>query len=208
MNSTHHPKLIVGLGNPGRQYQFTRHNVGFEVIDKLIIRLNHKTKSLVSEANIKRLTEKHHALVAFGKLSDFDIILAKPLTFVNGSGQSVAPIVSEFDIPLTELCIVYDDLNLDLGVLRIRRAGSDGGHKGLKSIIYHLSSQDFPRLRIGIGKPADDGISHVLGKFTEEERMVIDESIEKAVDALEILITDGIEVAMNKFNVRLNASSM
>jgi len=197
MNSTHHPKLIVGLGNPGRQYQFTRHNVGFEVIDKLIIRLN-----------IKRLIEKHHALVAFGKLSDFDIILAKPLTFVNGSGQAVAPIVSEFGIPLTELCVVHDDLNLDLGVLRIRRAGSDGGHKGLKSIIHHLDSQDFPRLRIGIGKPADDGISHVLGRFTQEERRVVDESIEKAADALEILITDGIEVAMNKFNVRLNASSM
>lgn len=197
MNSTYHPKLIVGLGNPGRQYQFTRHNVGFEVIDKLIIRLD-----------IKRLTEKHHALVAFGKLSDFDIILAKPLTFVNGSGQSVAPIVSEFDIPLTELCVVYDDLNLDLGVLRIRRTGSDGGHKGLKSIIHHLDSQDFPRLRIGIGKPADDAISHVLSEFTPEERVVIDESIEKAADALETLITDGIETAMNKFNMRLNRCQM
>jgi len=192
MNSIYHPKLIVGLGNPGPQYQFTRHNIGFEVIDKLIIRLN-----------IKRLIEKYHALVAFGKLNDFDIILAKPLTFVNASGQAVAPIVSEFNIPLTELCVVYDDINLDLGVLRIRRAGSDGGHNGIKSLIHHLGSQDFPRLRIGIGKPADEAISHVLGKFTKEERMVIDEAIEKAADAVEILSTDGIEAAMNKFNIRL-----
>ncbi|HIE28665.1 TPA: aminoacyl-tRNA hydrolase [Candidatus Poribacteria bacterium] len=197
MNSIYHSKLIVGLGNPGRRYQFTRHNVGFEVIDKLIIRLN-----------IKRIVEKHHALVAFGRLSDFDIILAKPLTFVNASGQSVAPIVSEFNLPLTELCVVYDDLNLDLGILRIRRAGSDGGHKGLKSIIHHLDSQDFPRLRVGIGKPADDAISHVLSEFTSEERVVIDESIEKAADALETLITDGIEAAMNKFNMRLNCCPM
>ena len=197
MNSTYHPKLIVGLGNPGPRYQFTRHNVGFEVIDKLIIRLN-----------IKRLIDKHHALVACGKLGDFDIILAKPLTFVNASGQSVAPIVSEFEIPLTELCVVYDDLNLDLGVLRIRRTGSDGGHKGLKSIIHYLGHQDFPRLRVGIGKPADDAINHVLGEFTPEERMVIDESVEKAADALETLITDGMETAMNKFNIRLNRCQM
>ena len=193
MNSICHPKLIVGLGNPGPQYQFTRHNVGFEVVDRLIIKLN-----------IKKLIEKYHAFVAFGRLNDFDIILAKPLTYVNASGQAVAPIASEFNIPLTELCIVYDDLNLDLGVLRIRRGGSDGGHNGIKSIIHHLGNQDFPRLRIGIGNPVDDAISHVLGKFTKEERIVIDESIEKAADALEILITDGIEAAMNKFNMRLN----
>jgi PTH1 family peptidyl-tRNA hydrolase len=197
MNSTYHPKLLVGLGNPGRQYQFTRHNVGFEVIDEFITRLRIKTS-----------TEKHHAIIAFGKLNDIDIILAKPLTFVNTSGQAVAPIVAEFDLPLSEMCIVYDDLNLDLGVLRIRRAGSDGGHKGLKSIIHHLDTLNFPRLRIGIGKPLDDTISHVLGKFTPAERVVIDEAIEKAADALEILIMDGIEVAMNKFNLRLNPSQI
>jgi PTH1 family peptidyl-tRNA hydrolase len=193
MNSTYHPKLIIGLGNPGHRYQFTRHNVGFKVIDKLIIRFN-----------IERLIEKYHAIVAFGKFSDFDIILAKPLTFVNASGQAAVEIVSEFNIPLTELCIVYDDLNLDLGVLRIRRSGSNGGHKGLKSIINHLGSQDFPRLRIGIGNPVDDAISHVLGKFTPEEQMVIDKSIEQAADALELLIMDGIEAVMNKYNTRIN----
>jgi len=196
MNSIYHPKLIVGLGNPGSKYQFTRHNVGFEVIDKFISRLNLKTS-----------TEKHNALITFGKLSDLEIILAKPLTFVNASGQAVAPIISEYDIPVNEICVVYDDLNLDLGVLRIRRSGSDGGHKGLKSIIHHLGRRDFPRLRIGIGKPVDDSINHVLGKFTQDERVVIDESIEKAADALEILITDGIEITMNKFNVRVNPLS-
>ena len=186
-----HTKMIVGLGNPGPQYQHTKHNVGFEVIDELILRIG-----------IRKLTEKHRAVIASGQLDNYNVILVKPLTFVNGSGQAVAPLVADLNIPLMGLCAVYDDFHLNLGTLRIRRSGSDGGHKGMQSIIHHLGSRDFPRLRIGIGKPIGDTVNHVLSRFTQDERLAADESIILAADALHVFIVDGIEAAMNKYNAR------
>jgi len=184
-------KLIVGLGNPGPRYQHTRHNVGFEVIDQITDRLE-----------AKKLVEKHRSIIVFGTIGADEIILAKPLTYVNASGQAVAELVAQFDISLPQLCIVHDDINLDLGVLRIRRAGSDGGHKGMRSIVYKLSSQEFPRLRVGIGKPDADPIDYVLGKFDADEREIVADAIKRAADALQLMVLKGIEAAMNNYNSR------
>lgn len=184
-------KLIVGLGNPGPRYQNTRHNVGFEVIDHIADRLEDK-----------KIIGKHRAIIVFGMINSQEVILTKPLTYVNASGPVVADLVSRFNLSLPQLCVVYDDINLDLGTLRIRRAGSDGGHKGMKSIIYELDSQEFPRLRVGIGKPNSDPIDYVLGKFDSEEREMVEDSIQRAADALQMMVLDGIEVAMNNYNSR------
>ncbi len=184
-------KLIVGLGNPGPRYQNTRHNVGFEVIDQITERLE-----------AKKIVEKHRSIIVFGTIGAHEIILAKPLTYVNASGQAVTELVAQFDISLPQLCVVYDDINLDLGVLRIRRAGSDGGHKGMKSIIYKLNGQEFPRLRVGIGKPDSAPIDYVLGKFAADEREIVEDAIKRAADALQLMVLEGIEVAMNNYNLR------
>jgi len=184
-------KLIVGLGNPGPRYRNTRHNVGFEVIDQITERLE-----------AKKIVEKHRSIIVFGTIGAHEIILAKPLTYVNASGQAVTELVAQFDISLPQLCVVYDDINLDLGVLRIRRAGSDGGHKGMKSIIYKLNGQEFPRLRVGIGKPDSAPIDYVLGKFAADEREIVEDAIKRAADALQLMVLEGIEVAMNNYNLR------
>ena len=184
-------KLIVGLGNPGPRYQNTRHNVGFEVIDQITERLE-----------AKKIVEKHRSIIVFGTIGAHEIILAKPLTYVNASGQAVTELVAQFDISLPQLCVVYDYINLDLGVLRIRRAGSDGGHKGMKSIIYKLNGQEFPRLRVGIGKPDSAPIDYVLGKFAADEREIVEDAIKRAADALQLMVLEGIEVAMNNYNLR------
>jgi len=182
-------KLIVGLGNPGPRYQNTRHNVGFEVIDHITDRLEDK-----------KVIGKHRSIIASGIINSQKVILAKPLTYVNASGQVVVELISQFNISLPQLCVVYDDINLELGMLRIRRTGSDGGHKGMKSIIYELNSQEFPRLRVGIGEPDSDPIDYVLGTFAPEEREIIENAIERAADALQVMVLEGIEVAMNHYN--------
>lgn len=182
-------KLIVGLGNPGPRYQHTRHNIGFEVIDQITNRLEDK-----------KIVGKHRSIIVFGMIDSQEVILVKPLTYVNASGQAVAELVSRFNISLPQLCVVYDDINLDLGVLRIRRAGSDGGHKGMKSIIYELSSQEFPRLRVGIGKPDSAPIDYVLGRFNVDEREIVGDAIKRAADALQLMVLEGIEAAMNHYN--------
>lgn len=186
-------KLIVGLGNPGKKYELTRHNVGFEIID-----LFH------SEICAGKFSRQNFSLVSKGSLENADVILAKPQTFMNSSGTAVASLVSEYDIPLDDLFVVYDDINLDLGILRIRRKGSAGGHKGVKSIIGSLGSELFPRLRVGIGEPPGrmDSIDYVLDKFSDKEREHIEYMERISVDALKVMILEDVDTAMNKFNVR------
>lgn len=190
-------QLIVGLGNPEPRYKNTRHNVGFRVIDELLKR-----------ARTTKLENLCQSLVAQTKVRGSEVIFAKPLTYMNHSGRAVSEMVRQFDIALQSLCVVYDDLHLDIGVLRIRRSGSDGGHKGIKSIQNLLNTQAFPLLRIGIGKPdTEHWTDYVLSEFSQSEIQEIDYMIQRAADAIETLISDGIQKAMNQFNGRIEQSS-
>ena len=185
-------KLIVGLGNPGPRYENTKHNLGFWVVNELLLRLQ-----------LNRLVPLCRSLVARTEWHDSEVIFAKPMTYMNKSGQAVNMLVQKFDIFPHDLCVVYDDLNLDIGVLRMRKAGSDGGHNGMKSIIHHLGTQDFPRLRVGIGKVEGDWMDHVLNEFSAAEREDINWAIPCAADAIETFVTDGVQTAMNQFNGRV-----
>lgn len=186
-------KLIVGLGNPGKKYELTRHNVGFEIID-LFRR----------EIGAGKAKSVDFALITEGQLNGERIILAKPQTFMNSSGMAVSLLISRFSISLEDLWVIYDDIDLEFGMIRIRRSGSGGGHKGLRSIINHIKSQSFPRLRVGIGQPPRgmDAIDHVLSKFSSQEREEMDQAEQTAVEALRVMILDGMDSAMNRFNVR------
>jgi PTH1 family peptidyl-tRNA hydrolase len=198
-------KLIVGLGNPGRKYELTRHNVGFEIID-----LFRREVCAAVGAGLEPTRRQDFSFVVEGWLETEDLILAKPQTFMNSSGVAVASLVSRCGVPLEDLYVIYDDLNLDLGILRIRRGGSAGGHKGLKSIIDSLGSQSFPRLRVGIGQPPQqmDAIDYVLSRFSTQEREQIEQIEQMAVEALKVMILDGIDSAMNRFNVRQESGSI
>lgn len=186
-------KLIVGLGNPGNKYELTRHNAGFEIIDLLS-----------REIRAGAAKRQDFALVMEGRLEMEDLILAKPQTFMNSSGMSVKLLISRFSIPLEDLLVIYDDINLELGILRIRRNGGAGGHKGIKSIIDSIESQSFPRLRVGIGQPPQgmEAIDYVLSRFSAQERDKIDEVEKTAVEAMKVIILEGIDAAMNKYNTR------
>ena len=186
-------KLIVGLGNPGIRYEDTKHNVGFRVIDTLQTQLSagKLPRNLICKSLVMQAT-----------WHDLSIILAKPMTYMNNSGIAVAALIRQFEIPLSELCIIYDDIHLDLGVLRMRQKGSDGGQKGMKSIIHHLGTTAFPRLRIGIGEPIGNLTDYVLTDFTEDEEIEIAHTIDRAVGALETFVKDDILTAMNQFNRR------
>jgi len=186
-------KLIVGLGNPGIRYEDTKHNVGFRVIDTLQTQLSagKLPRNLICKSLVMQAT-----------WHDLPIILAKPMTYMNNSGIAVAALIKQFEIPLSELCIIYDDIHLDLGVLRMRQKGSDGGQKGMKSIIHHLGTTAFPRLRIGIGEPIGNLTDYVLTDFTEDEEIEIAHTIDRAVGALETFVKDDILTAMNQFNRR------
>ncbi len=184
-------KLVVGLGNPGWRYRRTRHNVGFEVIN-----------GLAKLYNIRLRQKKHQALLGEGIVASHPTILAKPTTFVNNSGSAVKELVREHDISLADLLLVCDDMNLPLGKLRIRRQGSSGGHKGLTSVSRALGSQEFPRLRIGIGPPYPPygGVDYVLSRFKRAERKIINEAETTARQAVEAWLAKGIEFAMANFN--------
>lgn len=182
-------KLIVGLGNPGAQYENTKHNLGFWVVNELLLRLQ-----------LDRLVPLCKSLVARTEWHDSEVILAKPMTYMNNSGQAVNMLVQKFDIFPHDLCVVYDDLNLDIGVLRMRKAGSDGGHNGMKSIIRHLGTQDFARLRVGIGKVEGDWMDHVLNQFSAAEREDINWAVPCAADAIETFVVEDVQTAMNRFN--------
>ena len=190
-------KLIVGLGNPGTRYDQTKHNVGFRVIDALY------EKFCQRDAQPRPThTSICNSLVIQTTWHNTSILLAKPMTYMNNSGAAVAALVRRFEIPMPELCIVYDDVHLDIGVLRMRRKGSDGGQKGMKSIIHRLGTTEFPRLRIGIGEPTGPLVDYVLTEFSEDEEIEIARTIDRAVDALESLVKDDILTVMNTFNSR------
>lgn len=194
-------KLIVGLGNPGLRYQKTKHNIGFRVIDRFY------DKFLSTEsggfADTKRATSICSSLIVKTNLQETPIIFAKPMTYMNNSGSAISALVHRFDIQLPDLLVIYDDVHLDVGVIRIRRSGSDGGQKGMQSIIQHLDTIDFPRLRVGIGQPTGDIVDYVLSEFSKEEEIVIEETVERTVEAIEIYLKDGIQTAMNQYNGRL-----
>jgi len=185
-------KLIVGLGNPGRRYRDTRHNVGFAVVDLLAERHAASFEGAPGEA----LMARARGLGTGGTL------LVKPLTFMNLSGQAVSEIARYFRVELPDVLVVADEVSLPLGRLRARPRGSDGGHKGFRSIIGQLGSQEFARLRVGVGRgdPRRDLADHVLAGFDADERPVIDAAIERAADAGELFVAEGIEAVMNRFN--------
>ena len=192
-------KLIVGLGNPGRSYANNRHNVGF-------ICLNHFAKT----QGIRFDRKQCQARIGSGEVTGSQVVLAKPQTYMNLGGQSVNRLVRKFNINLNDLLIIHDDLDLPLGKIRIRWGGSSGGHKGIESIISYLGSPDFPRLRVGIGRPTTtegsatiseaDIITYVLSDFTPEEKQVITQLIPRVSEAILCLLTEGLPAAMNKYN--------
>lgn len=188
-------KLIVGLGNPGSKYEQTRHNVGFEAIDRLAKRW----QIPLQESKRFKGVFGEGALPGAGKVR-----VLKPTTYMNVSGEAVRPACDWFKFEPESVLVVYDDMDLDVGRLRLRPSGSAGGHNGMKSIISHLGTQAFPRLRIGIGKggPKKETISHVLGKFSPEEKPAIAEVLELGVDAMEVCLKQGVEAAMNLYNNR------
>jgi peptidyl-tRNA hydrolase, PTH1 family len=186
------PRLIVGLGNPGAKYDRTRHNIGFDLIDKLAKRWQ------IPVSDQKRF----QGLVGEGWVNRQKIVLLKPQTFMNLSGQSVRSVLDWYKLAPTEVLVLYDDLDLPLGKLRIRLSGSAGGHNGMKSIISHLGTPTFPRLRMGIGKSQDETISHVLGKFSVAESAIVADVLQLSADAVELSLGSGVEKAMNKYNNR------
>jgi PTH1 family peptidyl-tRNA hydrolase len=183
--------VLVGLGNPGREYRQTRHNVGFMVIDELCQQFN---------LHLSRMQAK--ALVGNGILEGRKVILAKPQTFMNLSGKSVASLVKFYKIPLSQLLIVLDDLDLPLGMLRMRPGGGSAGNKGLMSIIEHLGTEEFPRMRLGIGRPPGqkNGADYVLQNFQNGDMELVKEVLAKASKAAQTFIANGIDQAMNQFN--------
>lgn len=185
-------KLIVGLGNPGPEYRDTRHNVGFMVADALVQRWR------VSD----QWREKFEALLIKTTVGDEPVIVAKPLTFMNLSGQAVAGLAGFYKIEPADVFVVTDDVALPLGRLRARREGGAGGHNGLKSIIQFLATQAFPRMRVGVGRGDNrrDLADHVLGRFDADERDTVSAAVLRAADATELLLSDGIERVMNAFN--------
>lgn len=185
------PHLIVGLGNPGPQYAANRHNVGFRCLNRLAT-----CHDLVFDKRQKR------ALVALGTICEQRVVLAKPQTFMNESGRAVVPLARFYKVQPERLMVVYDDLDLPTGTVRLRPGGGSGGHKGVYSIIEHLGTRDFPRLRIGIGRPPGrmDPAAYVLQDFSVEEGSVMDETLERAIAAVEAWLREGIEAAMSLHN--------
>lgn len=183
--------LIVGLGNPGRRFARNRHNVGFQCLDRL--------------AHVHQLTfdkRQGRGRLALGRIEGRSVVLLKPQTFMNESGRSVAPVARFYKVPPERLLVIYDDLDLPSGSVRLRAEGGSGGHKGMRSIIAELGGQGFPRVRVGIGRPPGrmDPADYVLQDFDEQERRVMAEVYDWVVRAAECWLTDGIEIAMTKFN--------
>ena len=179
-------KIVLGLGNPGRLYQKTRHNVGFMVVSRLARRMGLKFDKKFCSSR-----------VAEGE----GIVIAKPYTYVNLSGKAAKALLQRFSLAPQDMLVICDDVALPLGRIRIRRKGSDGGHNGLRSIIKELGTEEFPRLRVGIGREGiKDLVEYVLGEFEREEMEILEKVLEVAVDAVECILKEGIEEAMNKYN--------
>ena len=188
---------MVGLGNPGLKYEFTRHNIGFRVVDSLAQDIEIEFKKVKS----------YYSLISRGMINNHKVMLVKPQTFMNLSGRAVSKVVSYYKISLRDLLIVYDDLNLELGQIRIRKKGSAGGHKGMESIMQYLHSEEIPRLRIGIGNPSVsfnfDYVSYVLSNFNSDEEDKIKETIKLSTKAIKTVIEDGFGKSMRKYNRKL-----
>lgn len=183
--------IIVGLGNPGKEYENTRHNCGFMVIDRL-----------ADELNIKINKQKHKALIGEGKVDDKRVLLAKPQTYMNLSGESILEIMKFYKEDMENLIVIFDDIDIPLGKIRIKETGSAGTHNGAKSVVSLLKTEEFKRIKIGVGSPNEIGlVDFVLGKFSKEEVSTIEKSIQNASDALKMIIQEErLTGAMNKYN--------
>jgi len=190
--------LIVGLGNPGREYEHTRHNIGFDVVEKL-----------AGQEQIPVLEKKHRAILGKGVVAGQKCILARPQTFMNLSGECVRELVDYYKLDAaSELMVISDDISLDVGQIRIRKKGSAGGHNGLKNIIANLGSDTFLRVKMGVGEKPEgwDLVDYVLGHFPPAQRERMEEAAERATDAIRMIIAQGADAAMNQYNTRKGQS--
>lgn len=186
--------IIAGLGNPGREYANTRHNAGFMVID-----------AIAEKAGISVSEKKHKALIGKGVFAGEKVVLVKPQTYMNLSGESIREVTDYYKVDAeSELIVISDDIDLDVGQLRIRPKGSAGGHNGLKNIIQHLGTENFIRVRVGVGAKQRGGdlVSHVLGSIDKDDMENYADALANAVDAIEVIMNEGTEPAMNKFNTK------
>ena len=186
------PRIVIGLGNPGREYAATRHNVGQWCVDRL-----------ADHHSIGRFRRSRLAEVAEGTIGDGRVVLAKPRTYVNESGRAVTSLMSKYRAAPGDLLVVYDEMDLPTGSIRLRARGGSGGHNGMKSIIDAVGTQEFARLRIGVGRPARSGaeVEHVLGSMPREEKASVEDAVSRAAEAIEAVLRDGVVEAMNRFNV-------
>ena len=183
--------IIAGLGNPGKKYENTRHNIGFITLDYLAERHDIKINKI-----------KHKALVGEGRISGQKVLLVKPQTYMNLSGESLREVMDYYKVDIEDMIVIYDDIDLPAGTVRIRKKGSAGTHNGMRSIVQHLG-QDFPRIRMGIGNERKGDLADfVLGGFSKEDREVLEPAVERAADSVECYIAEGIEKAMNKYNIK------
>ena len=189
--------LLIGLGNPGREYRDSRHNMGFMLIDRLIVRLNARGMKVQSKAVVTSATYE-----------DRKLILAKPQTYMNLSGQSAQGLLNFYKLPIENMLVAHDDLDIPFGTIRIRPGGGPGGQRGMASTIEQLGTKDFPRLRLGIGRPPGrmDPSDYVLQNFSRDEMKILSEIIDRAADAALTFVVDGLNKAMNKYNGSMEVS--
>lgn len=185
--------VVVGLGNPGKKYDITRHNIGFEVVDEF-----------ARQHSIKMTKVKFKAVVGEGNVYGQKVMVVKPQTYMNLSGESVMKILDYYNLPLENLIVVYDDIDVDTGKMRIRKKGSGGSHNGMRNIIYLLKQDAFPRVRIGVGRPQNGQnlADYVLGRFSKDEQTVLVPVVKDAVSAIETMIKDDVDLAMNRYNIK------
>lgn len=183
--------LIVGLGNPEPEYSRTRHNMGFDVINQI-----------ANKYEIELTRTKFNGIYGSGTIEGEKVILLKPQTYMNLSGQCIKPFIDFYKIPLQNVLVIYDDMDIEVGSMKLRKKGGPGTHNGAKSVVHELVSEEFPRIRVGIGKPIDeyDAIDYVIGKLDDEKYNKLEEGIHKAVDAAIEYLKNGIDIAMNKYN--------
>ena len=181
---------IIGLGNPEKKYDKTRHNIGFDVIDEL-----------ASQMGVQVNTKRHKALCGVGQIGSEKVILVKPQTYMNLSGESVRAVMDFYKLdPTKDIIVIADDISLPTGKIRIRAKGSAGGHNGLKSIIAHAGTDQFTRIKVGVGANQGDLVKHVLGKFSKGERKIVDDAVRNAASASEVIVMYDVQTAMDKFN--------
>ena len=184
-------KIIVGLGNPGKPYEHTRHNIGFDVID-----------ALAKKWDTPLTSTKFNGMYASVHRPEGKVLLVKPVTYMNLSGECVGPLMDYFDLDVEDLIVIYDDLDLETGKLRLRQKGSAGGHNGIKSIIHHLGTQEFNRIRVGVNRPPAGMkvADYVLSKFSKEEQVIMNEAVDQSVKAVETALSKPFLEVMNQFN--------